>query len=104
MPKNFKVIVSHKAEIMLMEHMRFLANVSGPAARRFLASFKDAKRDISMFPLSAPYEDAEPLPPETYRGCLFYDRYKILYEVGENEVYIDAVIDCRQDIESLHID
>ena len=32
---------------------------------------------------------------------LFYGRYKILYEVGTNEACIDAIIDCRQDIDSL---
>ena len=44
MPKRYKVVVSPKAEMMLLEHMRFLSNVSVPAARRFLASFKEAKR------------------------------------------------------------
>ena len=97
MPRKFKVIVSHEAEKMLLEHMRFLANVSIPASKRFLASFKDAKQSLAAFPLSGPYEDEASLPPETYRTYLFYGRYKILYEVVENEIYIDAIIDCRQD-------
>lgn len=99
MPKRYKVIVSKKAERMLLEHMRFLANVSVPAAQRLLASFKEAKRQISSFPLSGPYEDEPSLPAEMYRNCLFYGRYKILYEVGVNEFYIDAIIDCRQDVD-----
>jgi len=97
MPKKLKVIVSNKAEFMLMEHMRFLANVSAPAAKRFLAAFKEATRSLSAFPLSGPYEDEAPLPAETYRRYLFYGRYKILYEVEEHDVYIDAIVDCRQD-------
>jgi len=97
MSKKFKVILSHEAESMLIEHTRFLANVSVPASKRFLASFKEAKKILSAFPLSGPYEDEDLLPPETYRRYLFYGRYKILYEVGENEVYIDAIVDCRQD-------
>jgi len=100
MPKRFKVILSHEAELMLVEHMRFLANVSVPASKRFLASFKEAKKSLSAFPLSGPYEDEDLLPPETYRRYLFYGRYKILYEVGKNEIYIDAIVDCRQDVES----
>ena len=101
MPKRYKVVVSPKAEMMLLEHMRFLSNVSVPAARRFLASFKEAKRQISSFPLSGAYEEEPPLPAERYRKCLFYGRSKFVYEVGTNEAYIDAILDCRQDTDSL---
>ena len=70
MPRKFKVIVSHEAEKMLLEHMRFLANVSIPASKRFLASFKDAKQSLAAFPLSGPYEDETSLPPKhTERIC-----------------------------------
>ena len=101
MPKRYKVIVSPKAKMMLLEHMRFLSNVSVPAAKRFLASFKEAKRQIGLFPLSGAYEEEPSLPAETYRKCLFYGRYKSLYEAGTDEVYIDAIRDCRQDTDSL---
>lgn len=97
MPKKFRVIVSQEAERMLLEHMRFLANVSIPASKRFLTSFKDAKQSLADFPLSGPYEDEASLPSETYRKYLFYGRYKILYEVEGDKVYIDATVDCRQD-------
>lgn len=40
-----------------------------------------------------------PLPAKTYRKCLFYGRYNILYEVGDKSVYIDAIVDCRQESE-----
>lgn len=99
MAKKFRVIVSQKAEKMLIEHMRFLANVSAPASKRFLASFKEAKQTLSVFPMSGPYDDELSLPPDTYRKCLFYDRYNILYEIEENTVFVDAIIDCRQDTE-----
>ena len=37
-------------------------------------------------------EEEPSLPTETYRKCLFYGRYKILYEAGTNEACIDAVL------------
>ena len=84
---------------MLLRHMKFLANVSVPASRKFLSAFKDAKAQLSTFPLSGPFADDPALPAQTYRKCLYYGRYNILYEVGDNSVYIDAIVDCRQESE-----
>jgi hypothetical protein len=46
--------------------------------------------------------DAADIPQEMYRKCLFYDRYKALFLVEDRTVYIDAVIDCRQENKSLY--
>lgn len=96
MAEKYRVIVSEAAKGMLLRHMKFLANVSAPASRKFLLAFKDAKAQLSVFPLSGPYDDDPALPAETYRKCLFYGRYNILYEVENKTVYIDAIVDCRQ--------
>lgn len=96
MAEKYRVIVSEAAKGMLLRHMKFLANVSVPASRKFLLAFKDAKAQLSAFPLSGPYDDDPALPAETYRKCLFYGRYNILYEVENKTVYIDAIVDCRQ--------
>lgn len=96
MAEKYRVIVSEAAKGMLLRHMKFLANVSVPASRKFLLAFKDAKAQLSAFPLSGPYDDDPALPAETYRKCLFYGRYHILYEVENKTVYIDAIVDCRQ--------
>lgn len=96
MAEKYRVIVSEAAKGMLLRHMKFLANVSVPASRKFLLAFKDAKAQLSAFPLSGPYDDDPALPTETYRKCLFYGRYHILYEVENKTVYIDAIVDCRQ--------
>ena len=63
---------------------------------KFLSDFKEAKAQLSAFPLSGPYDDDPALPAKTYRKCLFYGRYNILYEVEGKTVYIDAIVDCRQ--------
>lgn len=99
MPAKYRVVVSEEAKGMLIGHMKFLANVSVPASRKFLSAFKEAKAQLSAFPLSGPFDDDPTLPAVTYRKCLFYGRYNILYEVGDKTVYIDAIVDCRQGFE-----
>lgn len=96
MAGKYRVIVSEEAKMMLLAHMSFLSNVSVPASRKFLLAFKEAKAQLAAFPLSGPYEDDPALPAETYRKCLFYGRYHILYEVENRNVYIDAIVDCCQ--------
>lgn len=98
MAGKYRVIVSEEAKTMLLDHMRFLSNVSIPASRKFLLAFKEAKAQLSAFPLSGPFDENPVLPAKTYRKCLFYGRYHILYEVGDNAVYIDAIVDCRQEM------
>lgn len=60
---------------------------------------EEAKAQLSAFPLSGPFDDDPDLPAETYRKCLFCGRYHILYEVENKTVYIDAIVDCRQESE-----
>ena len=46
--------------------------------------------------------DAADIPREAYRKCLFCDRYKALFLVEDRTVYIDAIIDCRQENQKLY--
>ena len=48
-----------------------------------------------QFPVETEYE----LPAGQYRKALFYKRYKALFIVEGKNVYLDAVLDCRQDNE-----
>lgn len=96
MSAKYRVVVSEEARGMLVSHTKFLAKVSVPASRKFLSAFRDAKAQLSAFPLSGPFDDDPALPAAIYQKCLFYGRYNILYEVEGKTVYIDAIVDCRQ--------
>jgi hypothetical protein len=41
--------------------------------------------------------DALGIPLETYRKCLFDGRYKALYLVEGDNIFIDVIVDCRQE-------
>jgi hypothetical protein len=90
---------------MLVAHAKFLANVNRVAARELLAAFRKASGSIAEGPMKYPYADdldAADIPKEVYRKCLFYGRYKALFLVEGQTVYIDAIIDCRQGNENLY--
>ena len=98
--RKYSVELSLRAEVMLLKHTEFLARVSPAAARRLIRNSKEAKGRIADNPYQFPFADELDVPGilrETYRKCLFDGRYKALFLVEGNDVFIDAIIDCRQE-------
>lgn len=96
---KYTVIVSRRADQMLIAHVRFLAQVSPAAARKLTAEFSKVLADLEAMPLQFPVEEDYNLPPGAYRKALFCKWYKALFSVHEDTVYLDTVLDCRQDNE-----
>jgi len=98
--KKYKVILATQADRMLLSHTEFLSRVSIPTARKLIAEFKITKKNLSFNPHNYPYADdvdVPDIPQRTYRKCVFYGRYKALFLIDGNAVYIDAILDCRQE-------
>ena len=98
--RKYKIQTSHRADRMMLLHVEFLSRVSISAARRLIASFKKTESLIASNPLIFPFADdldAPDMPLNTYRKCIVDNRYKMIFSVEETDVYIDAVIDCRQE-------
>ena len=98
--RKYNVELSRRVEMMLLQHTEFLAQVSPTAARRLINSSKEIKVRLADNPYQFPFADGldvPGMPPETYRKCLFGGRYKALFLVEGNNVFIDAVIDCRKE-------
>ena len=71
---DYKVILSRRADNMLITHTEFLAKVSPVAARKLLADFRKATKVLEASPFQYPFAeemDAQGIPAETYRECLF---------------------------------
>ena len=93
---EYKVIVSEAANLMLVEHARFLSRVSINAADRLIEASEKAAKPLETMPLRYPV-DSEIEPHIPYRKMVFEKRYLILFEVVDNTVFIDYILDCRQD-------
>ncbi len=96
MKKRYEVVVSLRAEQMLTGHIRFLARVSVPAARRLRSEYAGILDALEDNPFQFPAADDPGLPGE-YRKALFYKRYQAIFTVEEDTVFLDAVLDCRMD-------
>ena len=102
---TYNVRLARRADRMLLSHTEFLAQVSTAAARRLLTDFKKTMKRLSDNPMAFPFADeldVPGIPPETYRKCVFDKRYKAIYLIEDHDVYIDAIIDCRQENANLY--
>lgn len=97
MKKHYEVIVSRSAEQMLKNHILFLARVSINAARRLRKEYAEVLDALEENPYQFPPEEDMDLPDE-YRKALFGKRYKAVFSVEASTVYLDAIVDCRQEI------
>ena len=103
--KKYNVILAKRADIMLLLHTEFLARASSFAARRLISDFIKAKNKLAKNPFQFPFADeidAPGITPEVYRKCLFFGRYKALFIIEDNNVFVDAIIDCRQENTDLY--
>ena len=103
--KKYTVTLAKRAEKMLIAHIGFLMQASPSAVDKLLLKLKNENKILSQNPFQYPYADeldAPGIPTETYRKCLIYGRYKLIYRIQQNSVYVDSVIDCRQENKNLY--
>ncbi|MCD8100460.1 MAG: type II toxin-antitoxin system RelE/ParE family toxin [Oscillospiraceae bacterium] len=94
---EYRVIVSERAARMLVSHAAFLAQVSPSAAERLTAAFESAAKSLETMPQRCPWLRGEYIPKNAYRYILFEKRYMLIFQIADNYVYVDYVVDCRQD-------
>ncbi len=94
---KYKVIVSKRATQMLVSHAAFLARVSPKAAQRLTSEFEKTAKSLEFMPQRCPWFICENIPKNVYRYILFEKRYMIIYQIADDIVYADYVVDCRQD-------
>lgn len=94
---KYRVVVSTRAAQMLVSHAAFLAQVSPAAAERLTVEFKKAAKSLEQMPQRCPWLKGEYIPKNAYRFILFEKRYLLIFQIVDNTVYADYVVDCRQD-------
>jgi plasmid stabilization system protein ParE len=82
---------------MLAGHVRFLAQKSPTTARKVKNDLIDAIRSLQQMPERFPFLDADLIPPNKYHKMFVEKWYLILYQIKDEIVYVDYIVDCRQD-------
>jgi len=95
--QRYKVIVSDRSKTMLGSHVKFIAQNSVSAARDTKIKILIAIRSLSEIPERCPFFDGEFVPRNKYHKMVVDSRYLILYQIKDGTVFVDYIIDGRQD-------
>jgi hypothetical protein len=83
----------------MASHINFMARVHEPAAVRLFEAYRDSLGSLSENPNGYPkYEPQSPIDKELHYK-LFSKRYRIVFEIVGNLVFIYDIQDCRQDVD-----
>ena len=92
---KYKVLVSAKAKDMLFEHARFLAQVNIKAGEELFEQFEEKIGSLEEMPeWCAPYENIY-LPPGKYRKQGLGKHLFMVFQVLQDTVYIELILDAR---------
>jgi len=74
-----------------------LSQINEDAAEQLVISFENASKTLKQFPHRCPWLVGEFIPRNVYRYLIFDKRYMLIYQIKDNKVYVDYVLDSPQD-------
>ena len=95
--KKYKVIVSDRAKRMLGAHIRFIAQVNKDAASTKKKEIITAIRSLNHMPQRFPFFEEAYIPQNKYHKMFIEKWYLILYQIQDDTVYVEYIVDCRKD-------
>lgn len=94
---KYNVIISDRAKEMLGLHIRFLAQINRPAAAKLKKRLVEAMRSLQEMPQRYPFFNEAYIPANKYHKLYVENWYLVLYQIQDDTVWVDWIVDCRQD-------
>ena len=95
--KKYKVIVSDRTKRMLGTHIRFMAQVNKDAAKTKKQELMEAMRSLERMPQRFPPFEEAYMSTNKYHKMFVAKWYLVLYQIQDDTVYVDYILDCRKD-------
>ena len=78
-------------------HIRFMAQVNKEAAMAKKKEIMAAMRSLRQMPQRFPYFEELYTTPNKYHKMFVEKWYLVLYQIQDDTVYVDYILDCRKD-------
>jgi hypothetical protein len=95
--KKYTVIISERAKQMLTSHISFLAKVNKHSAKEKKNMIIKALNSLSQMPNRFPFFEEPYIPANKYHKMYIEKYYIVLYQIKDNYVFVDYILDCRKD-------
>lgn len=87
-----KILISNEARDQLYLHSFYKSKYSKLSSLKFLKDFNSSIQTLLLFPYMYPKISTK----SPYRKILFNKKYLIIYFIENNNIYIDSIINCKQ--------
>ena len=81
---------------MLGTHIRFMAQVNKQTAAKKKEIMTDM-RSLSQMPQRIPFLEELYITPNKYHKMFIEKWYLVLYQIQDDTVYVEYILDCRKD-------
>ena len=98
---KYKVVISDRAKEMIGMNIRFLAQVNKTAAMKLKSRVVEEIRSLQDLPQRYPFFNENYIPANKYHKLYVENWYLVLYQIKDDTVYVDWIVDCRQDYQWL---
>ena len=95
--ETYEVIVSDEVCRQLGQCVLFIVKDNPEAAQRLRERLVSGIRSLETVPARYPFFQEPYIPHNKYHKMFVENGYLILYQIRDRQVYVDYVIDCRQD-------
>ena len=95
--KLYKVVVADKAKEALGEIIAYIAADSLQNAQSVKTGIIKALNSLAVLPERFPFLEGEFIPYNKYRKMVVLKRFLVIYQLKAETVYVDFVLDCKQD-------
>lgn len=97
----YEIIVSEKAIQGFGRIISYIAYDSLVAADKVRKEIIHGIRSLEAFPERYPFLAGEFIPYNKYRKLVILKRYLVIYQIQERKIFVDYVLDGRQDYQWL---
>ena len=94
---KYHIIISEREKEMMGMHIRFLAQVNKAAAGKLKNRLVAEIRSLQTMPQRFPFFNEAYIPANKYHKLYVENWYLVLYQIKDDTVYVDWILDCRQD-------
>ena len=98
---KYKVIISDRAKEMIGMNICFLAQVNKTAAMKLKSRLVEEIRSLQDMAQRYPFFNENYIPANKYHKLYVENWYLVLYQIKDDTVYVDWIVDCRQDYQWL---
>ena len=99
--KLYKVKISEEAQRGLGNIVSYVALNSIQAARVLKKDLVAEISSLKLFPERTPFLEGVFIPFNKYHKLVVRKNYLVIYQIKDDTVWVDYVIDCRQDYQWL---